>query len=350
MQKTTYAVRIAALVALVGGLAVAAATWDPQCDETRNGTYQFQSLGGTHQVPVQLMQCATPTCAQPSMIAKVEADTFSMPKPNDVDRPYFLVTRAGVRKLIAARRLALEGAYNFRDLGGIETRDGKRTRWGLIFRSDALDHLTAADYKRLNGLGISLVCDLRTREERKSAPTEWAEASPVFVLAPVSETAKGDSRNSGLTDALSSGKLSVDAAREIFEGFYVRTILDSASKFGVVLRALETSGSPAMFHCMGGRDRTGMTAALLLTILGVPQERIEQDFVLSTQYLNERPGSQPQTDAQRYQAQVIELQPRYVRAILGAINQKYGSFETYRREALGLSDADVEKLKSRLLE
>ena len=174
--------------------------------------------------------------------------------------------------------------------------------------------------------------------------------SPVFVLAPVSETAKGDSRNSGLTDALSSAKLSVDAAREIFEGFYVRTILDSATKFGVVLRALETSGSPAMFHCMGGRDRTGMTAALLLTILGVPQERIEQDFVLSTQYLNERPGSQPQTDAQRYQAQVIELQPRYVRAILGAINQKYGSFETYRREALGLSDADVEKLKSRLLE
>ncbi len=350
MQKTSYTVRIAALVALFGGLAGATATWDPQCDESRNGTYQFQSLGGSREVPVQIFECASPSCAQPSLIAKVEAHTFSLPKPHDVDRPYFLVTRAGVRRMIAARRLVLEGAYNFLDLGGIEKSDVKRTRWGQIFRSDALEHLTIPDYKRLNGLGILLVCDLRTREERKSAPTEWAEASPVFVLAAVSETAQGSSRNDELMDALRSGKLSVDAARDVFEGFYVKTILDSATTFGVVLRALETAGSPAMFHCTGGRDRTGMNTALLLTILGVPQERIEQDFVLSTQYLNERPGSQPQTDAQRYQAQVIELQPRYLRAIFGAINQKYGSFDTYRRDALGLSDADVEKVKGRLLE
>jgi protein-tyrosine phosphatase len=133
-------------------------------------------------------------------------------------------------------------------------------------------------------------------------------------------------------------------------------VFDSASKFGAVLRAIETSGQPSMFHCTGGRDRTGITAALLLQTLGVPRETILSDFVLSTRYLEERgaatpaPATESEAQQARLYAEVIRLQPRYIEAVFKAIDQRYGSFNRYRREALHFTDADVAALKARLLE
>jgi protein-tyrosine phosphatase len=208
----------------------------------------------------------------------------------------------------------------------------------------------------LNAIGISLVCDLRTREERRTSPTEWKDGSPTFVLAPVSEDEKGNARSSNLLTTLQSGKVTLEEGRAIFETFYTETALASAAKFGTVLRAIANTDRPSMFHCQGGRDRTGMTAAFLLQILGVSRETILADYVLSTKYLNQRPASaqQPLTPeqaliSQRY-AEVIELQPRYIEAIFTGINKKYGTFDRYRREALGLTDGDVRKLKTRLLQ
>ncbi|HEY1949853.1 MAG TPA: tyrosine-protein phosphatase [Bryobacteraceae bacterium] len=107
---------------------------------------------------------------------------------------------------------------------------------------------------------------------------------------------------------------------------------------------------------MRGRDRTGITAALLLHILSVPDQTIVEDFVLSTKYLNEHTGAAfvPPGLTDREQARVfteiIQLQPRYVEAVFKAIDQRYGNFDQYWRKALHLSDADVMALKSRLLE
>ena len=144
--------------------------------------------------------------------------------------------------------------------------------------------------------------------------------------------------------------------KKMFEQFYIRMVFDSAPKFGAVLRAIGTSDRPSMFHCTGGRDRTGITAAMLLHILGVPRERILSDFVLSTRYLNERgavttaPPNEAEAQQARLYAEVILLQPRYIEAVFKAIDERYGSFDRYRREALHLADADVVTLKARLLE
>jgi protein-tyrosine phosphatase len=280
--------------------------------------------------------------------------------PPGLARPYFLVERQREsqteRRIIGARRLALEGAYNFRDLGGIETTDGRTIRWGEVFRSDTLARLTSADYSRLNAIGISLVCDLRRREERKSDPTEWQGGSPVFVLAPVSETDSGASLDGDFADALRSGKVSVEEGRINFEKHYIHMVFDSAPKFGAVLRAIGTLDRPSMFHCTGGRDRTGITAALLLHILGVSSATIVSDYLISTHYLSEQPirTTPPTTGPEATQAylfaEVTRLQPRYIEAVFNAIDQRYGSFDRYRREALHFSDADVVALKARLVE
>ena len=350
-----YSWTLAGSLALATVASHAAETWTPACDETRDGRYTFERLGGSSQRPVAISLCPDVRCATKTAFASVTVDTYSGSKPPGMARPYFLVERQGEKRIIGARRLALEGAYNFRDLGGIQTSDGKSIRWGQVFRSDTLTRLTSADYARLNAIGISLVCDLRTREERKTDPTEWQEGSPVFVLAPVSENDKGSSQNNTLMDALRSG-MSAEDGKKVFEQFYIRMVFDSAPKFGAVLRAIETSDRPAMFHCTGGRDRTGIAAALLLQILGVPRVTILADFVLSTQYLNERPAPVATAPAgsdlrqAALYAEVLRLQPRYIEAVFNAIDQRYGSFDAYRRNALHLTDADAIALKSRLLE
>ena len=234
--------------------------------------------------------------------------------------------------------------------------DGKTVRWGQVFRSDTLTHLTAHDYERLNAIGISLVCDLRSREERKSDPTEWKDGSPVFVLAPVSEDDKGAALDRTQMGKLQSGKVTVEEGRRLFENFYIKMVFDSAAKFGTVLRAIETADRPSLFHCTGGRDRTGITAALLLRILGVPTQTIADDFVLSTKYLNEHTGLNyvppgvTDPEKARIFTEIIQLQPRYIEAVFKAIDQRYGNFDEYRQKALHLSDGDVAMLKSRLIE
>jgi len=345
-----YRLAAALLVASIACHAAATGSWAPACDETRKGQYTFEKLGGSAQRPVRIYLCPEIKCASKSEFAAVPQDSYSAPMPAGLARPYFLVerhTESGrtENRVIGARRLALEGAYNFRDLGGMRTTNGKTVQWGQVFRSDTLTHLTSADYTRVNAMGISLVCDLRTRQERKTDPTEWQDGSPLFVLAPVSENDKGASQNGSLMDALRSGKTTVEEGRTLFEQFYNRMVFDSAPKFGAVLRAIETSDRPSLFHCTGGRDRTGITAALLLHILGIPKETIISDYVLSTRYLNEH-----LTEQARLFTEVTELQPRYIEAVFKAIDQRYGSFDRYRREALHFTDADVAAVKIRLLE
>ncbi|MBV9503906.1 MAG: tyrosine-protein phosphatase [Acidobacteriia bacterium] len=361
MKQTRFSPGRVAVALPVAALLLHAASeqWTPECDETRTGQYTFEKLGGSSRRPVKIYFCPEASCAKKSEFATVTGNSYSAPRPAGESRPYFLVERRSddgktTARIIGARRLVLEGAYNFRDLGGLQTADGKTVRWGQIFRSDTLTHLTPADYQRLNAIGISLVCDLRTREERQSDPTEWQGGSPVFVLAPVSENDRGASQNNVLVDALQSNKMTVEEGKKFFEAFYVGMVFDSASKFGAVLRAIGTNNRPSMFHCTGGRDRTGITAALLLHMLGVPNETIVSDFLLSTQYLNERAAPLTTTPVKGQQAsvyeEVIRLQPRYIEAVFKAIDGRFGSFDNYRREALHLSDVDVAALKSRLLE
>ena len=109
-----------ALVVILAAAAIAQikSAWAPACDETRTGTYIFEKLGGSQLQPVKISLCADLACKTKSDFATVDKDTYSAPRPSGIARPYFLIERRGERKVIGARHLALQGAYNFRDLGG----------------------------------------------------------------------------------------------------------------------------------------------------------------------------------------------------------------------------------------
>jgi len=269
-------------------------------------------------------------------------------------RYYFeLVSDRGNRLVAAERRVPLEGAVNLRDLGGYETQNGRRLRWGQLFRSDSLARVTKGDLEFLRRMNIRLVCDLRTSGEVERAPNQFP-----------------DSRRTGYVHlAMRQGRLDPTDANErlqqgdaswLSEDYMVHGYLWNSEKYALVWKRffnllVTTKNRPAVFHCTAGKDRTGVAAALLLLALGVPEDTVVADYGISNVCLapvmeNVRKTIQSfGVDAQDVQPWLSAPETR-IRALLDYLHQTYGSPLDYLRERVELTDAFLERLTSELLE
>ena len=173
------------------------------------------------------------------------------------------------------RRLPLEGASNFRDLGGYETEDGRTVRWRKVFRSGAMDRLSDGDLTQLHELGLRTICDLRHSEEQTIHPTRVApQAPPTIHSLPIRPRVAGNYRERIEADDPDAGDLARDYMTEAYR-CYVR---DHAEAYrGLMQQLAEPANHPLVFHCAAGKDRTGFGAALILMTLGVPEETIFED-------------------------------------------------------------------------
>ena len=99
---------------------------------------------------------------------------------------FYLESERGEAVILAERQLSLQGTPNFRDLGGYETQDGRRLRWGKLFRSSKLSALTDTDINYVNRLGVTLICDFRQVVEQELEPTWLGEGNrPILASLPV---------------------------------------------------------------------------------------------------------------------------------------------------------------------
>ena len=172
------------------------------------------------------------------------------------------------------RFVNLQGAANFRDLGGYSTIDGRHVKWGLIYRSEALGRLSEEDLAHLNTRGLRLICDLRTPREITRLP----DRVPITTQWTATPTREGDFDMSMLPTLLFNRKLIPDFMRQS----YPQQLAQNAIHFGAILaRFAEPDNLPAVFHCTAGKDRAGLTAALLLGLLGVPDKTIIEEYTLS---------------------------------------------------------------------
>ena len=264
---------------------------------------------------------------------------------------------AGMPEHVKRRHLALEGAPNFRDLGGYATGDGRSVRWGLFYRSDNLAHLTDADLEKISALGIRLVCDFRGADERADEPDRLPATSPPAVAElevsdpSFSATALRERIGSGDLDTLDLRQLLIEANR-LFAG---RFAPQYAAMFDRITRE---ENLPALVHCTAGKDRAGFASALILRVLGVPMQTVEEDFLLTNNYtaakiertlLVIRFASFFRVDPERVRP-VLGVEPAYLEAAFDEIDARYGSFERYRREALGLDDARLSAFRELALE
>lgn len=277
-------------------------------------------------------------------------DTF------DNVRPYFKITPAGEKKVIAdvaVRLLPLEGGRNFRDLGGYPAADGKHIVWGKLFRSGVMNALTEHDYEFLDDLDIRVICDYRANEERLEEPTQWQAGNAEYLTWEYSSNDDSDA----LADLFRSGNITPETTHNAMADLYPEMIQTHGEKFRTMFEQLLLGKAPLVFNCSAGKDRTGISAALLLSALGVPREVIIHDYSLSDDYVDYMAEFSGQTNnpdgpyaflAQLPQEALVPLMashPDYITRVLDQLDTEYGSVINFLKAEFGMSDADINKLR-----
>jgi protein-tyrosine phosphatase len=253
-----------------------------------------------------------------------------------------------------SRLLRLENAVNLRDLGGYPARDGKRIKWGMLYRSGSLGKLTDHDLKYLEALDIRLVCDLRHTRETLSEP-DRIPVGAVYWHSPL-DTDDRTRSNRRLRALIWNPKQLGDLMLET----YTDVMLDGNAKmFGEVLRRLSNPENlPALFHCTAGKDRTGIAAMLLMLALGVPEEVIVADYTLSNLYYRDY-LDYARKAVERYKwlgvnpdnmYPLLVADARTIQHALDHLRKKYGNINAYLRDAAGVDEQTQERLCALLLE
>lgn len=289
--------------------------------------------------------------------ASVQDGKLSIDDPNPQRRTLFMFPAGKTTVTLAERKVPAEGMDNLRDMGGLKTADGRYTKWGLAYRADTLFKAKPAGYSYLNHMNMGYVFDLRRAEEIAKKPdpamdgvayyhTQIPDAPPAyadvswdtdeaiykFVSSPRAETFYVDT-NIFMTDA----KQSQQSMKQVFA------------------IALKGDGRAMVWHCAGGKDRTGYVSAMFLAALGVPQETIVNEYLLTNQYRQDfdRQELADMSKVFNHDPQAIkgfsaiqQSRPEYILAGLKHIEQQYGSVDRYLEQEVGVTPQDIARLKA----
>ena len=246
-----------------------------------------------------------------------------------------------------SRTITWDGCLNVRDLGGLPTEDGGETRSGSVIRSDNLGRLTSAGWRALEDHGVVRIVDLRWPEEVAGDPPRDVDVE-VIAVSVLGETMEASLPHLRELDA------HVDAVEDVADHFawsYVEFLEGNRSRFAQAMAAIADADGPVVIHCMGGKDRTGLVAALLLRLAGVPLDEIGRDYALSGPNLAE--GLQawldtaPTEQVRRRREKLSQTPAHAMPRVLSTIEDRYGSVVGYL-EAAGVSPEQLDALRARL--
>lgn len=228
------------------------------------------------------------------------------------------------------RHLVLPGTRNVRDVGGYPAADGRRTRWRTLLRSDELTRIPRATRRALEDLGLHQVIDLRWPEELEISPNTFRD-SPSVRYTSIPLLADDPTPHAGLA------------------GMY-RHVLDArGTQLAEVAHALLADGGlPAVIGCAAGKDRTGVTIALLLDLVGVPRDIIIDDYAVSAQHFASA-VAHIELDDWRSGSLMVDSPPEFIESTLVHLDQRHGGARALLRQH-GLADAELDRLVDRLTE
>jgi protein-tyrosine phosphatase len=370
------------------------------CEQTGENSYRitFDDASATNEVAI-FASSRPDRLVSKKPLVKVQMSPVELSVPG-TGRIYFhLKPKNGRVRVVSVRRLPLQASFNFRDFGGYPAADGKYVKWGLLYRSGRLDALTAKDFDYLESIGLKLICDLRNTGEWKKAETKWASHNaPEILHDPLytsQENTDGTANGNGPNGSAPPGGqapggpgpqngqppnlqppqsgqaasgpgpqngqppdgLQSQDIKEIQVRPYAWPFGEAREPLAVALRRIVTGDMPILFHCNAGKDRTGMAAALVLSLLGVSREIILQDYSLtnaSAERLTSFAEFAPDFPNKEFVATDLRtflgVNVRGLKATMEQMDEKYGSVEAYCIKELKLTPADISKLRKRLLE
>jgi protein-tyrosine phosphatase len=255
----------------------------------------------------------------------------------------------------------LEGAVNVRDVGGYRSAYGREIIRGRLFRGDSLSQLTRPDHERLEQLGLRTVIDFRTPGEILLSGPDRLPHGVELAQLPVSGGDLGS-----IYELIASGdhdrqrrKLGDGRAASFMVEMNRAFVADKRQReaFGAALRLMCAAEElPLLYHCTGGKDRSGWMTAIVLTALGVPRELVLRDYLLSNDFHRTgytklrldlvKTGIVRDPDLLR---PILELSPTYLGAAFEEADRRYSSFEEFLTRGLGVSDAMLAGLRRALL-
>ncbi|MFI6867467.1 tyrosine-protein phosphatase [Nocardia sp. NPDC050406] len=254
-------------------------------------------------------------------------------------------------------------APNARDVGGYAAQSGNKTvRNGLVFRSDALDKLTAADHQKLTALGLTEVLDLRSPTETAANPDKLPGSIPrteLPIYDPNNDFYTLVNQIIGGGPAYQQEKLGNGKGAEIMRTYYRWFVTDATTRgqFAAAIRAIADAEGPILYHCTAGKDRTGITTAILFSILGVSREDAMSDFLLSNDRLA---ASNKATLDYLVSRGLIEdrsliepllgVQADFLESFYDQVSKSYSNMEQFVMRGLGIDAATVAKLQDKLLQ
>lgn len=285
-------------------------------------------------------------------------------------RVFYSLELAGIPYIGAERRVAVDGLYNFRDLGGYYTKDGKLTKWGLIYRSDAPDHLNEEDCSYLKKMQFSSAIDFRSPAEIALKPDVAFGEKEHYNFNPHAAIAKKASETPEQKSAKDQQKVEkLVKLSQTKEG--QKQLLNMQQQMVIQMRELVLSENaqtayrnfltillqrkvPNFFHCQGGKDRTGWAAAIILGLLGVDKTVIYEDYLLTEDF--NRPRNEQRMSIYKqytdnpfvldYLASLQQTKTEYLDSAFHTMEENYGSMEKYAVEALKVTEKDLQRLKS----
>lgn len=254
--------------------------------------------------------------------------------------------------------IPLASLPNLRDIGGYATASGGTVRTGVLYRSVALDRLSDADARVLEGFGIRTVFDLRTAGEREAAPDrrlDGARETVCDVLADASGAAPAQMLQLVQDPQAAAAAFGDGKAQRLFEQAY-RQIVSSDSALRAYRRFFADLGEagtvPSLFHCTTGKDRTGWAAASTLLLLGVDEEQVRYDYELTNHDL--LPAFQALFD--QFAADggdpailkpVLGVDSAYLSTALAEMTERFGSIEGYFTDGLGIDPQAQHRLQQK---
>ena len=269
-------------------------------------------------------------------------------------RYYFEVAlKEGSKVVVSDRRVPLEGSVNFRDLGGYETSDGRRVKWGQVFRSDNLGRLTDRDVSFVQRMGIRMVCDFRTPAEANKLPDLFPQTKrDNYLHLPIQH---GEFDPAGTFERIKNGDIEWMTEEFMITG-YLKNIDDFAPVWSKFFKTLaDGSKRPLVFHCTGGKDRAGVCAALTFLTLGIPEETVIDDHGLSNLYIA-AVLVRLYDQVRSYGVDPNKIAPYFtapknaIKTVVRHIRQTYGSAADYLIQKAGVDEQLIEQLKADLLE
>lgn len=239
-----------------------------------------------------------------------------------------------------SKPMELTGAKNVRDLGGYQTREGKVTKFISLLRADALHLLTDEDCKTLYDYGVRCIIDLRSAEEVEREPDKlpMVYSEVEYLHVPIQ-------------DHVRANRYSEEFPPSMWE-LYRWLLDDSKESFRIIFQTIaKYQDACVMFHCSGGKDRTGTIAMLLLKLAGVDDATIIGDYAVTQEYMKEvfpRQVADLEARGLIVPYYVMESPPENMEKTLQYLEEKYNTIEEYF-QAVGFNEAEIAVLRAKLI-